>query len=142
MNDASIEFNTQLELDVLLNGLTTITQVYVRNFNVYDLNEVVIPEGVTHLDNGAFAFCCSLTSITIPDSVTSIGEYAFYDCDALKRITIPKSVMSIKYSAFAGCYNLIDISFKDRTVDEVRSIIDYPFSIFQEHPEHLNALVP
>lgn len=141
MNDETFEFNQQFELDVLLNGLTDVTMEYINKFarQKLKLTDVIIPEGVTHLDNGAFAFCCSLTRITIPDSVTSIGEYAFYDCRSLTSIMIPKSVTSIKYSSFAGCYNLVDISFKGKTVEEVRSMVDYPFSIF---PEHLHALVP
>lgn len=133
MNDASLEFNKQLELDVLLNGLSELTQDYVRQFDVYGINEVIIPEGVTSIDTGAFAFCIGLKRITIPDSVTSIGEYSFYNCRSLTYITIPKSVTSIKYSAFSGCYNLIDMTFKDKTEDEVRSMIDYPFSIFPEN---------
>jgi hypothetical protein len=39
-----------------------------------------VPNNVTSIADGAFAYCYSLTSITIPSSVTSIGDYAFYSC--------------------------------------------------------------
>ncbi len=62
--------------------------------------EVVIPNGVTRIDDEAFAYCTSLTSIIIPDSVTSIGYQAFLDCTSLTSITIPDSVTNIGESAF------------------------------------------
>ena len=45
----------------------------------YSLTSVVIPEGVTSIEDEAFANCGSLTSITIPESVTTIGEGVFRD---------------------------------------------------------------
>ena len=49
---------------------------------------VVIPEGVTSIDNNAFYNCTSITSVTIPDSVTSIGANAFYNCTGLAGVYI------------------------------------------------------
>ena len=39
--------------------------------------DVVIPDGVTSIGDGAFKCCTSLISIIIPNSVTSIGNGAF-----------------------------------------------------------------
>ena len=52
------------------------------------LSEYTIPESVTAIGDGAFAYCSSLTSITIPDSVTAIGDYAFNGCYALKDVNV------------------------------------------------------
>ena len=44
------------------------------------LSSITIPNGVTRIEDRAFAFCKSLTSVTIPSSVRYIGEHAFaYD---------------------------------------------------------------
>ena len=69
-----------------------------------------IPNSVTSIGNGTFAYCSSLTNIIIPNSVTSIGRYTFEDCNSLTSITIPDSVTSIGYSAFESCNSLTNIT--------------------------------
>lgn len=94
--------------------------------------DIIIPDGVTTIQNHAFQYCKNLTSIVIPDSVTSIKGSAFYDCNnlthvtlsnnltsissntfgncsSLKSIIIPDGVTSIGYAAFEGCSNLTDV---------------------------------
>lgn len=80
--------------------------------------EVVIPEGVTSIENSAFYRCRSLVSINIPESVTSIGVSAFLDCSGLTSINIPNSVTSIETEAFHNCSNL-DIVI-DNSKDNVK----------------------
>ena len=63
--------------------------------------DVVIPDGVISIGDGAFAYCGSLKSVTIPDSVTSIDSSAFADCNSLAHITIPDSVTNIGGNAFS-----------------------------------------
>lgn len=53
------------------------------------------------------------TSIVIPDGITSINQYAFYYRSSLKSITIPDSVASIGDNAFSGCKKLSNIIFID-----------------------------
>ena len=69
---------------------------------------VIIPNGVTRIDDRAFWGCIDLKSITIPDSVTSIGYGAFYGCIFLTRVTIPSSVINIGEEAFYNCLSLAD----------------------------------
>ena len=52
------------------------------------VTDVVIPDGVTDINDYAFKWCKSLESVTIPDSVTSIGDDAFYGCENLKGVYI------------------------------------------------------
>jgi hypothetical protein len=59
---------------------------------------VVIPEGVTQIDYGAFFNCTALTAITLPSSIQSIGGMAFNGCSALVTVTIPDSVTIIYFS--------------------------------------------
>ncbi len=70
------------------------------------VTDLVIPDSVTSIGDGAFFGCSSLTSIKIPNSVTSIGSSAFSGCSSLRSIKIPNSVTSIGYNAFSGCSSL------------------------------------
>ena len=85
---------------------------------------VVIPDSVTSIVDGAFICCSSLRSISIPDSVTSIRKDAFSGCSNLRSISIPDSVIYIRDSAFSGCSSLKSISIPDG----VTSIGDSAFS--------------
>ena len=61
---------------------------------------VTVPEGVTEIEEGAFAGFGNITSVTLPNTVTTIGKAAFSNCTALATITIPSSVTSIGSKAF------------------------------------------
>lgn len=85
-----------------------VTSIRISSYgNDYSfVTSVVIPEGVTVIDDYAFKGCSSLTSVVIPESVTKIGTDAFMDCSSLESVTIPKSVTEIKVMAFWGCTSL------------------------------------
>ena len=53
-----------------------------------NLQDIVLPVGVTSIGDEAFYRCSSLTSIAIPEGVTSIGEGAFSRCYSLKSVHI------------------------------------------------------
>lgn len=72
--------------------------------------EVVIPNSVTRIGDGAFKGCAGLTSVTIPNSVTSIGSSAFEGCTGMTHVTIPNSVTSIGSGAFSYCKGLTSIT--------------------------------
>ena len=67
--------------------------------------ELVIPDGVTNIENYAFENCDGLTSITIPDSVASIGNYAFRNCTALTTIYYTGDMVS--WLGITGLGNII-----------------------------------
>ena len=64
------------------------------------VTELTIPDSVTHIAEGAFGRCYSLTSIEIPDSVTSIGSYAFNGCSSLTSIIVDKN--NTEYQSIDG----------------------------------------
>ena len=64
------------------------------------LTNIIIPNSVTSIGNGAFDGCTQLTNMNIPYGVTSIGKEAFYNCYSMTSVTIPDSVTSIGWGAF------------------------------------------
>ena len=96
------------------------------------LISIVIPDSVKSIRDYAFAFCKKLESIVIPNFVESIGNYAFYGCKSLKSIIIPDSVKSIGYGAFIWCESLKSVSFKGKTINQIKAMENYPFGIKDE----------
>ena len=68
--------------------------------------EVVIPEGVTEIDDRAF-LSSNVQQVKLPSTLENIGEYAFAQ-SALTSITIPESVATIGAFAFTKTKSLTD----------------------------------
>ena len=60
-----------------------------------NLKNVVLPNSITTIGEGAFAGCTKLETIEIPANVTTVGNYAFSGCSALTDITGGNNVTSI-----------------------------------------------
>ncbi len=67
---------------------------------------LVIPSGVTEIQNGAFDCCTALKQVTLHGNVTSIGSCAFRYCHQLENIVLPESLESIGAQAFAYDWQL------------------------------------
>ena len=55
----------------------------------------------------------SVTNLTIPNGVTTINDIAFAGCTSITSVTIPSVVNSIGNSAFAGCINLTRVNISN-----------------------------
>lgn len=71
--------------------------------------DLILPEGVTRIEEDTFRWCKTLTNITLPNSLTSIGSRAFANCTSLSSITIPAGVTDMGGASFAGCTSLTSI---------------------------------
>ena len=89
-----------------------LTETWVDE-NYHGEEEFAIPDGITEIEEKAFANCGNLTSVKIPDSVTKIGFDAFFCCRDLESVTIPNGVTEIDDQAFAGCTNLTSVDIPD-----------------------------
>ena len=61
---------------------------------------LVIPEGVTEIAPGAFAYSSYIGTLILPKTLTEIGEYAFSENKALYVVVIPENVTTIGSNAF------------------------------------------
>jgi len=96
--------------DVIIpDGVTSIDECVFDNHNW--LTSVTMPGSVTNIGSHAFAYCSGLMSVTISDGVMTIGDCAFMGCSALASVTIPASVTTIGEYAFSYCNELASVTF-------------------------------
>jgi len=75
------------------------------------LKEVMLPEGLEAIGEGAFGNCSSLERINFPSTLIKIGTYAFYVCLSLKEVQLPERLEEIGSRAFRNCVSLERINF-------------------------------
>lgn len=68
--------------------------------------QVVIPEGVCSIADGAFRGESSIAEVLLPESLAVIGADAFADCSGLRKLRIGASVTRIGDGAFCRCEKL------------------------------------
>ncbi|MDE6566552.1 MAG: leucine-rich repeat protein, partial [Lachnospiraceae bacterium] len=108
-------------------------------FNCFNLEEVVIENGVERIDRGAFQYTI-INKIVIPNSVKEIGLQAFNKCSKLEEITIPASVSTMRYNAFSDCPILSRLNLLVHNEEEI-TVINTPNSVADRNP-FLNVPTP
>lgn len=79
----------------------------------YAATSFVVQDGCKIIDEDAFNSYINLEQITLPNSLTHIGNLAFFKCTALKAIDIPASVTSINLACFSSCTSLETVTLHD-----------------------------
>ncbi len=103
IEDGAFDGCTSLRSLTLPDGLSYIADRLLENSGI---EEITIPNGVTHIGEQAFYLCRHLHSVTIPVSVKSIGKNAFFACDSLHDINIPNKDVRLGEHTFASCHKL------------------------------------
>ena len=83
----------------------------------YEIEEIVIGEGVTNVGAHVFQDCRNLTKVTLPSTLTRIEEYAF-ESSGINEITIPSGVNYI------GTYALSSTKITSLVIPEGVTWID------------------
>lgn len=92
------------------------------DWDKYPIKKVVINAGITRIGNYTF-YSKKITSVEIPNTVTHIGSGAFAYCDSLSNVILPNSVTKIENNAFKNCTKLGKISINN--VDTIGSCAFY-----------------
>lgn len=74
-----------------------------------DMEQIILPEGLTNISSSVFSNLKSLKSVSIPSTVKAIGPAAFSDCESLETIILPEQVTVITSRMFEGCTSLRSI---------------------------------
>lgn len=107
------------------------------------LAEVVIPGGVTRIEDNAFMNCGSLKEIVLPENVTSAGSNLFIH-SGLTKITIPANAAKWGNASSPGsnyydytvldCENLTDITFLgDAALEDLEPMLYQPMQYARDY---------
>jgi hypothetical protein len=86
------------------------TSIRITGYTTAPTGSLVIPGGVTAIDDNALSGATALTAVSLPPTVTSIGATAFKGCARLAAIPLPAAVTSIGAAAFQDCTSLSAIT--------------------------------
>lgn len=79
-------------------------EIAIDSFHSSEIQEAIIPEGVTYIGYRAFAFT-DLRYLELPSSVETVKDRAFYNCSEMEWAYIPADA-SLWAFAFMGCTSL------------------------------------
>ena len=114
-----------------------ITTVCASSFTYTSgLTELIMPNSVTSMGNGALGSCTSLTLVTLSDALTEIPGFTFMGCTALPTITLPASIHSIGTAAFFNCTAMDSVVVKATTPPSVNT------NTFRNVPDSCLLVVP
>jgi len=88
----------------------TVTEICSRVFAKSTLSEIVLPERLSSVGEGAFMECKQLTKIVLPERIKTINSNTFVRCSKLESVMLPQSLTRIESTAFMGCSALKEIN--------------------------------
>lgn len=95
-------------------------------FNARDVEEVVIPDSVTEIQDYAFSGNKKLKSVTLSKNLKVIGINAFFNCQALQSIELPATLKEM------GSYAFCATGLTKVTIPESNTLSELPqFCFFQ-----------
>ena len=110
INAFAFQDDSLLASDIVLpEGLTTLEDVTFDGCS--NIQNVYIPGTVDRIGADAFSRCRSLQSVTLGAGVSVIGDAAFSRCRSLQSVTLGAGVSVIGNYAFEQCTKLMQISF-------------------------------
>ena len=83
----------------------------VGQFAFHDsgLSSLNLPDGVEHIQMGAFHNCSGLTNVRIPPLIGQISEMALCGCSGMFSLELPEGVTRICSNALSNCRSLRNV---------------------------------
>ena len=102
-----------------------LTKIGETAFYQCSIEELILPDSVSRLDDGAFSACVNLRKVKLPTGATTISSRCFEGCENLSEIIIPDTYTRILSYAFHGCVSLQNIDLPE----QLQEISYYAFSL-------------
>ena len=81
-----------------------------------EVKDMVVPEGVSIIEDYAFLGCDFIETVTLGEDVEEIGLFAFQNCVNLKSVAVDGAMGILAAGAFKGCSSLTSIDFSESTL--------------------------
>ena len=108
MNISYTQINSNGSGDSYTEFWYTMNRAYAKDAIVVGCKGTVIPSSVKAIGYKAFRSVINLKSLVIPEGVTSIDEDAFV-LAGLESLTLPSTLTEINKNAFADCMKLLNV---------------------------------
>lgn len=89
---------------IVPDGITVIDQSAF--YGCYEMEEIYLPKSLVRIERSAFAECQRLQKVVVKPGLDAIGDAAFENCQKLEEIELPLSLQFIGRMAFAKCLSL------------------------------------
>ena len=86
--------------------------------NCRTLQEIVLPDNITKIEEYAFFCCTQLSKINLHDNISEIGNASFHKCTSLKTVKLPSNLNKISKQLF------ISSGIKDIDIPEAVTTIE------------------
>lgn len=96
---------------------------YDENGGAPQIFDLILPNTLKVLSDGAFLGCEGLTKVILPESIEEVGDYLFAYCINLQEVELPINMKYVGLYSFAGCKSLTNIN-----LEHVEEIADYAFT--------------
>lgn len=96
-------------------GVLTISGTGAFNYNFDSMNfkKLIIEEGITEYNSGAFEYNKNIEEASLPGTIKTIWQFTFSGCSNLKKVTIASGLEKISKNAFMSCNNLETVIIPD-----------------------------
>ena len=94
---------------------------------IFDIQEIIVGEGITRIGEGAFCHLSGCTSVSLPSTLTEVGTAAFQNSNALKSVSFADGIteLAFKGNAFYACSGLEAFAFPSCVTDIPASMFTY-----------------